>query len=85
MGHLWFAYGGPLWTGLSDASQEGIGRWSSGEPATYSNWWNTNGVRNNVDGLEHFVEMNNYVWNDTQVGQLFRGVVEVPCTTPVDQ
>jgi hypothetical protein len=72
--------GGPVWIGLSDVDQEGTFVWSSGEPATYFNWWcrsETDCEPNNANGAEHYVEMNNYVWNDNTNEPHFIGIVEV--------
>jgi hypothetical protein len=80
--------GGPLWIGLSDAAQEGTFVWASGEPATYFNWWcrsATDCEPNNLNGVEDYVEMNNYVWNDNVNTAGFVGIVEVAVdkTAPV--
>ena len=72
-------YGHPLWIGLSDAAQEGTFVWASGEAATYFNWWGSE--PNNLGGVEHYVEMNNLVWNDNINGQSFLAVVEVQAGT----
>lgn len=72
--------GGPFWIGLSDAAQEGVFTWTNGEPFSYSSWWVEGGEPNNAGGVEHYVELNNYVWNDNDGGGPFRAVVEVATT-----
>jgi hypothetical protein len=82
-----------LWTGLTDAAQEGVFVWSSGEPVSYTNW--ESGQPD--DGLG-FYPHEDYVliwpspgprspgfWNDyintntfTQLSLQVFGVVEVP-------
>jgi hypothetical protein len=72
--------GGPVWIGLRDADQEGTFVWSSGEPANYFNWWchsESDCEPNNINGVEDYVEMNNYVWNDNTNEPHFVGIVEV--------
>jgi hypothetical protein len=82
-----------LWTGLTDATKEGLFSWSSGEPVTYTNWE----VGQPDDG-RGFYPHEDYVliwpspgprspgyWNDyidtntfTQFGLQVFGVVEIP-------
>jgi hypothetical protein len=68
---------GPVWIGLGDAAQEGTFVWTSGEPAAYLNWWTAGGQPSNDGGIENYVEMNNYVWNDNTGIAILHGVVEV--------
>ncbi len=78
---VWETFGpfssGPVWIGLSDAAHEGTFVWTSGEPASYLNWWMAGGQPNNGGGIENYTEMNNYVWNDNAGSTMLPGVVEV--------
>ena len=54
-----------MWIGLSDAEQEGVWKWSTGESFSYSNW--AAGAPDNFNGVEDYVHMKNgagYLWND---------------------
>ena len=68
---------GPFWIGLSDAALEGSFVWTSGAPTFYQNWWTAGGEPNNAGGIEHSVEMNNYLWNDNSGTSFLRGLAEV--------
>lgn len=48
-----------FWIGFNDIQVEGQWRWSSGEPATYTNWW-TWEPTNNWDGFEEDAAMMNW-------------------------
>jgi len=55
-----------LWIGLNDVASEGQFVWSSGEPATYTNWYP--GEPNNANGTQHYVQIYNFEglrqWHD---------------------
>jgi len=68
---------GPFWIGLSDAASEGSFVWTSGAPTFFQNWWTAAGEPNNAGGIEHYVEMNNYLWNDNSGTSSLRGLVEI--------
>jgi uncharacterized protein YdcH (DUF465 family) len=62
---LFQRYKSYVWIGLSDHIQEGVWRWVSGEPVTYSNWLPNQ--PDNWDGIEDFVQLNltgDGRWND---------------------
>ncbi|NCS30372.1 MAG: hypothetical protein GPJ18_18240 [Microcystis aeruginosa F13-15] len=62
---LFQRYKSYVWIGLSDHIQEGVWRWVSGEPVTYTNWLPNQ--PDNWDGIEDFVQLNltgDGRWND---------------------
>ncbi len=65
-----------LWIGLNDIEEEGVFRWVSGEPVTYTNW--APGEPGPPDGESDFVGMTyaDGLWGDRNWGSV-RGVVEV--------
>ncbi|MDJ0506560.1 MAG: lectin-like protein, partial [Nostocales cyanobacterium LE14-WE12] len=79
---LFQRYKSYVWIGLSDHVQEGVWRWVSGEPVTYTNWLPNQ--PDNWDGIEDFVQLNltgDGRWNDLpHVGihnQNIPGIVEL--------
>ncbi len=60
------------WIGFNDAAQEGVWKWISGEPVTYTNW---DGNNPNNEGVEDWAVMNwDYhtinprgTWNDWKI------------------
>jgi glucose/arabinose dehydrogenase len=72
-----------FWIGLNDRTTEGQFVWASGEAVSYTNW--APGEPNNSGGNEDVVGMNfggSRRWNDWGAANRFRGVVEIPGTTP---
>ncbi|MEB3293161.1 MAG: DUF4347 domain-containing protein, partial [Synechococcales bacterium] len=72
-----------FWIGLNDRTTEGRFVWASGEAVTYTNW--APGEPNNSGGNEDWVTMNfggSRRWNDWNINSRFRGIIEIPGTTP---
>lgn len=67
-----------VWIGLSDADQENLWSWDSGEPFMYSKWAQTE--PNNSLGNENYVEygFGDKKWNDNSSTHSLRYIVEVP-------
>lgn len=82
------------WIGLNDVEVEGVFRWTTGEPVTYTNW--DPGEPNNDGGIEDAVAINwHYAyfsmfslggWNDDPIGGgtrgPFYGIVEREASPP---
>ena len=74
-----------IWIGFNDEASEGTFVWSSGEPATYTNW--NPGEPNNSSGVEDYAEFlgSNGKWNDLVLagsGHVHIGIVETGVTAP---
>lgn len=67
----------PFWIGANDVANEGYFVWSNGEPWWYQAWWWEGGEPNNAGGVEHWAEINNGVWNDTDGYGPNSAIVEV--------
>ena len=67
-----------VWIGLSDAGQENVWTWDSGEPYVYSKWAETE--PNNSLGDENYVEygFGDKKWNDNNSTHNLRYIVEIP-------
>jgi hypothetical protein len=68
-----------LWIGLNDVAQEGLFRWASGDPSTYTNWQLNE--PNNAGGAEHYGQISGASgkWNDLyNFGLGVLGLVELP-------
>jgi hypothetical protein len=67
------------WIGFNDVKTEGTFKWTSNEPATFTNW--SGGEPNNSGGAEDWAEMfGNGFWNDNSnapAGLSVYGLVEV--------
>jgi hypothetical protein len=70
-----------FWIGLNDVQEEGIWRWTSGEPVSYVNWQPRE--PNNAGGLEDFASKEYCCghtgdWNDANASKYWvHGVVEI--------
>ncbi|MDO4562716.1 MAG: lectin-like protein [Clostridia bacterium] len=56
------------WIGGTDAEQEGVWKWITGEPFNYTDWYNGN--PNNTNGTEHYLELRKDYgnkWNDDTI------------------
>lgn len=82
-----------LWIGLNDEASEGQFVWSSGASSAYSNWL-TGQPQGTVDDEDYVgILVANYgepgKWHDVVADTRFKdvayGIVEVPCTSPIEQ
>jgi Lectin C-type domain len=94
----WLFQNGILgWIGFTDAPQEGVWRWTSGQSVTYTNWDNPSNPSNNW-GAEHYAYIDGGAgyWNDVPdtywlYGNPFTsspnmgGIAEIPITFSASQ
>ncbi|MGK7893551.1 MAG: PQQ-dependent sugar dehydrogenase [Xenococcus sp. (in: cyanobacteria)] len=72
-----------FWLGFNDVETEGQFQWSSGQPATYTNW--APGEPNDFDGVQDFAVMNfggTGEWDDQFETGVFRGIIEIGGSNP---
>jgi hypothetical protein len=80
-----------LWIGLNDIATEGTFQWVSGQPVTYTNWYEPSGEPNNSHNEDWTIM--NWVfpgqWNDyypldipDYMGERYRGIIEVSTPEP---
>jgi len=88
-----------FWIGFNDINSEGNWEWVSGEPVTYTNWWQWEPNNQGADGeIENAAIMNwggaqqidgewfyyyGDGWNDNAVDNEYRGIVEIKFLKPV--
>ncbi|MCA3277530.1 MAG: hypothetical protein ING26_18625, partial [Roseomonas sp.] len=68
-----------FWIGLNDAAQEGVWRWSNGDPVTYTRW--APGEPNNWGGDQDYAlywPWHGETWDDGTGSAVFRALAELP-------
>ncbi|MEO0969129.1 MAG: lectin-like protein, partial [Cyanobacteria bacterium J06639_18] len=74
--------GSSLWTGFTDAEQEGSWQWISGQAVTYTNWipdqpdnWFSQGEYENYGSIK--TGNNTGQWNDLLNQDIYHGIIEI--------